>query len=226
MKVLEEVTSDSGILSVVGRDNMLALRNGDVGYSCIYTDNSIYQPIYLSIQKLIETFYKTHAFNKALILGGGCCAIPRFIIKSFNNTVKIDSVEYDPIIVSLTKKYFLNGIPTNNLNIITDDAFAYLQRSDSLYDFVFVDLFVGNSIPDEVHSQDFKRNLIRNVGENSIIAFNAYNKSLNTCKAMCYNGEEIFEHYIIMQDEYGDYSIAFFNGELANFSVLNIVESK
>lgn len=226
MKVLEEVVTDSGILSVVGRDNMLALRNGDVGYSCIYTDNSIYQPIYLSIQKLIETFYKTHAFNKALILGGGCCAIPRFIIKNFNNTVKIDSVEYDTIIVSLTKKYFLDGIPTNNLNIVTDDAFAYLQRSNSLYDFVFVDLFVGNSIPKEVNSQEFEHNLLRIIGENSVIAFNAYNKSLETCKAFCQKWQNYFEHYIILQDEYGDYSIAFFNGELSNFSVLNIVESK
>lgn len=224
MKVLEEVTTDSGILSVVGRDNMLALRNGDVGYSCIYTDNSIYQPICVPIQQFLDLYSHNRVLRNVLVLGGGCCAIPRFIIKNFKNTVKIDSVEYDPIIVSLTKKYFLNGIPTNNLNIITDNAFAYLQRSDILYDFVFVDLFVGNSIPDEVHSQDFKRNLIRNIGENSIIAFNAYNKSLEACKAFCQEWQRCFEHYIIMQDEYGDYSIAFFNGELANISVLNIVE--
>lgn len=226
MKVLESVVSNDGILSVVSRDNMLALRNGNVGYSCIYTDDSVYQPICVPIQQLLDLYSHNRVLRNVLVLGGGCCAIPRFIIKNFKNTVKIDSVEYEPMIVFLTKKYFLDGIPTNNLNIVTDDAFAYLQRSKSLYDFVFVDLFVGNSISNEVDSQDFAHNLLRIVGEKSTIAFNAYNKSLEACKAFCQEWQRCFEHYIILQDEYGDYSIAFFNRELANFSVLNIVESK
>lgn len=50
MIIAEKIKESCGALSVVQRGNMLALRNGNVGYSCIYTDDSIYQPILIHIQ--------------------------------------------------------------------------------------------------------------------------------------------------------------------------------
>ena len=40
MIIAEKIKESCGALSVVQRRNMLALRNGNVGYSCIYTDDS------------------------------------------------------------------------------------------------------------------------------------------------------------------------------------------
>ena len=89
MKILEEVITSDGVLSVVSRDNMLALRNGDAGYSCIYTDNEVFQPILMPVQKVVEAYSDSHVIQNAVVLGGGCCTIPRFIIKRFNNTIQI-----------------------------------------------------------------------------------------------------------------------------------------
>ena len=72
MKILEEVVTNDGVLLVVSRENMLALRNGDTGYSCIYTDNEVYQPILLPVQKVAEAYSVSHTIHNAIILGGGC----------------------------------------------------------------------------------------------------------------------------------------------------------
>lgn len=106
MIIAEKIKESCGALSVVQRGNMLALRNGNVGYSCIYTDDSIYQPILIHIQKLIEAYTSVYTIKNALVLGGGCCTIPRFLIKRYHNTICIDSVEYQSEIIALTRKYF------------------------------------------------------------------------------------------------------------------------
>ena len=49
MKVLEQVVTSDGVLSVVSRENMLALRNGNTGYSCIYADDEVFQPILIPL---------------------------------------------------------------------------------------------------------------------------------------------------------------------------------
>ena len=90
-KLIDTVYTKIGTLSVISQGNMLALRNGSVGYSCIYTDQSIYQPILKEVQEIIDAFHYNYNIDTALILGGGCCTIPRFMIKRFDNSVNIDS---------------------------------------------------------------------------------------------------------------------------------------
>ena len=56
-KLIDIVYTKNGTLSVISQDYMLALRNGNVGYSCIYTDQSIYQPILKEVQEIIDAFH-------------------------------------------------------------------------------------------------------------------------------------------------------------------------
>lgn len=219
MKILEEVITSDGVLSVVSRDNMLALRNGDAGYSCIYTDNEVFQPILMPVQKVVEAYSDSHVIQNAVVLGGGCCTIPRFIIKRFNNTIQIDSVEYLPAIVELTRKYFLDDIDTDKLNIINDDAFQFIRNTSTKYDFIFVDLYVGSIKSKKSSTTEFLADLCNHATDQAIIVFNGYNSSIEQCKALCEHGQTYFNQSFLMQDEYGTYYIVFCNG---NFDEGNV----
>lgn len=213
MKVLEQVVTSDGVLSVVSRENMLALRNGDTGYSCIYTDDKVFQPILIPVQKVLDAFAQSHIIQDALILGGGCCTIPRFMIKRFGNTIQIDSVEYLPAIVELTRKYFLNGIDTENLNIICDDAFSFIQVTPKQYDFIFVDLFVGGIKSEESHTIGFLQNIAEHITEQSVIVFNGYHSSIEQCQRLCQQGRAYFDKSFLLQDESNTYYIVFIKGD-------------
>lgn len=228
MDILESIITDDGMLSVVRRGNMLALRNGDVGYSCIYTDNSVYQPIYMPIQKLLLSFTQSSQLKDALVLGGGCCTIPRYIIKQFNNSVVVDTVESCETIVSLTHKYFLTNLPTDNLNIITYDAFSFIEKSDKKYDFIYIDLFVGSVIPKQVHTHSFLKDLSEHTKHNCLVAFNVYKSSIDKCRSLTQLGSIFFKHYVIITDEEDEDSryVIFFNDSIDTLSQVNFIKPK
>lgn len=227
-EVLESISTVDGMLSVVRKDNMLALRLGDVGYSCIYTDNSMYQPIYIPIQKLLFSFAQSYHLENVLVLGGGCCTIPRYIIKQFNNTIVIDTVECCEEIISLTHKYFLTNLPTDNLNIIADNAFYFIEKSDKKYDFIYIDLFVGSVMPKQVQTSLFLKNLSEHAKQNCLVAFNVYKSSIDECRGITQLGITYFKHFAIIadeEDENGRYVI-FLNDSIDKLFPVNIIESK
>ena len=209
-----KIKESCGALSVVQRENMLALRNGSVGYSCIYMDDSVYQPILMHIQKLIEAYTTSHTISNALVLGGGCCTIPRFLIKRYRNTICIDSVECQSEIIALTRKYFLEGMDIDKLNLINDDAFLYIHNTPKLYDFILVDIFVGNVMSKEVHTDKFLKDLECHTNSTSLIVFNAYNCSLMQCKELCEQGKSFFDTNFVTCDSDGTYYIVFIKGNI------------
>lgn len=214
MKILEKVVTSDGILSIVSHENMLALRNGDIGYSCIYTDNKVYQPIFIPVQKVAEAYSISHTIHNAVILGGGCCTIPRFLIKRFNNTIRIDSVEYQPAIVELTRKYFLNGIDTDKLNLINDDAYKYIRDTSSLYDFIYIDLFVGGMKSGKSHTMTFLSDVANHSTEQAAIVINGYHSSLEQCLHLSQRGKACFSRSYILRDESETCYVVFTNDSI------------
>lgn len=212
LRIIEEVEVDDGVLSVVNRGNMLALRNGNTGYSCIYTDDSIYQPILEMPQHIVEVYSEGHTIKKAAILGGGCCTFPRFLIKRFSNTIQIDSVEYEPTIILLTRKYFLKGIDTNKLHIVNDDAFSFMRNTPKRYDFVLVDIFVGNIMSERINTKEFVSDLNSHTEGNSLVIFNGYNSSSELCKTLCDLGKPYFDTFTINDEECHNRYIVFVKG--------------
>lgn len=214
MDIIEEIKIKQGDFLVIERENMLALRNGNVGYSCIYTDDSIYQPILLHIQKLIEAYTSVYTIKNALVLGGGCCTIPRFLIKRYSNTIYIDSVEYQSEIIILTRKYFLEGMNVDKLNLINDDAYTCIHNTTKQYDFILVDIFVGDMMPQKTHTDMFIKDLECHASCTSLVVFNAYKCSLDQCKELCKQGESLFDTSFVTVDLDGTYYIVFIKGNI------------
>lgn len=212
-ELIDTICTKNGTLSVISRGNMLALRNGNVGYSCIYTDQSEYQPILTEVQELIDSFHKGHSLEKALILGGGCCTIPRFMIKRFGNSVYIDSVEYVSEIIEITKKYFLTGIATDKLNIINTDAFRFINETKIKYHVIFVDLFNGGKIVENVTSESFIKNIHKHMESDAIAIVNTFQCSATEHNEIRKLGLKYFDHCFCKLDDFGTDYIVLVNGD-------------
>ncbi|KKR91312.1 MAG: Spermine synthase [Candidatus Woesebacteria bacterium GW2011_GWA1_41_13b] len=67
---------------------------------------------------------------------------------------QITGVEIDPLMLNIGKKYFdLDQIP--NLKILRLSAERYVLRADEVFDFVLVDLYLGDQVPSFVYSKNF-----------------------------------------------------------------------
>ena len=71
---------------------------------------------------------------------------------------QIIGVEIDPAMISIGKKYFdLDKIP--NLNIINLDARRYVLDAKQKFDYILVDMYIADNLPQFVYSQKFLSNL-------------------------------------------------------------------
>ena len=92
--------------------------------------------------------------NKSwLILGLAAGTLATEIGKRFSPS-KIVGVEIDPVMIEIGKKYFdLDSI--NNLKISISDANKFVNTTNEKFDYLFVDMYLGDQFPDFVYSAKF-----------------------------------------------------------------------
>ncbi|MEK7091232.1 MAG: hypothetical protein AAB887_01850 [Patescibacteria group bacterium] len=93
--------------------------------------------------------------NKSwLILGLAAGTVARLIPQP----AKIVGVEIDPVMLEIGRQYFdLDKIP--NLKILNLDARRYVLDAKETFDFVLVDLYLGDQVPNFVYSKNFLEKL-------------------------------------------------------------------
>ena len=81
--------------------------------------------------------------------------------------VRIIGVEIDPLMLKMGRKYFnLDQIP--NLKILNINAKDYLLKTKDQFDFLLVDLYLGDTCPEFLYTPKFLSKL-RQVGKTVII---------------------------------------------------------
>lgn len=80
-------------------------------------------------------------------LGGGA------IVGALGKNYSMDIVELDPSIVKLAKEFFKLEL-TSDDNIFIDDARTYLRKTDKKYDLIISDLYLGNTMPIYMYTQE------------------------------------------------------------------------
>ncbi len=143
-KVLEEVRSDfSGSLKVIKTLDSKYISTGYLTQSGGLI-NDIWGPIIKKIGQKDKTW---------LILGLAAGTAAHIISKK-THPKKIVGVEIDPQMIYLGKKYFdLDKIP--NLEIVIEDANSYVLKTNDFFDYILVDIYQGDKLPDFVYSADF-----------------------------------------------------------------------
>lgn len=93
---------------------------------------------------------------KWLILGLGAGTAAKLIPQP----AQITGIEIDPVMIEIGKKYFdLDKIP--NLKILNIDAKDYLPKTKDRFDFILVDLYLGDQPPSFLYSSKFLNKLAK-----------------------------------------------------------------
>lgn len=106
-------------------------------------------------------------------LGGGY--IPT-VFRMHLPTVKLDTIEVDPLVYTLAKKYF--GVKTSETqNIIIADGRQYLQKTDKRYDQIWIDAFNTDYIPIHMTTAEFLKLAQSRLAKNGIVVQNVHNSN-------------------------------------------------
>lgn len=172
----------------------LVLKDKKFAYSRVFLDPKNKKA---AAYKYCELFAKTcpYEIKKALILGGGGCSVSLMLSKYYPQAV-VDMVEISPKIIKIAKKYFLRDKNLDkNLIFYNEDAYKFCQKnSDMRYDFIFVDIFVGNKVPEKFFKEEFcscLNNLLHI--ENGILIVNAGYAQINEAGRLVEQYRKIFK---------------------------------
>lgn len=127
-------------IEVVKYGFWLCLKPQENFYHSLYSPNHIMtgnEWDYYCLAPLIED-----KAEKVLILGmGGGTSVRQFL--HFWPQIHIDALDIDPVVVDIATGMFEVPKDSPNLDIIIDDARAFLQKNKEKYDFIQIDLFNG-----------------------------------------------------------------------------------
>jgi spermidine synthase len=82
-------------------------------------------------------------------LGGAVAAIVKM-----DPTARVTSVDIDPLMLELARKY-VPGLDRPNVEFVAEDARVFLKDTSRSYDYIIVDVFAGEQIPPHCATQEF-----------------------------------------------------------------------
>ena len=139
------------------------------GKKMLNTKNANYS--YGSLEKILGVGFKKIDINShknILLLGLGGGNVIKTLHKKFNYKHSITAIEIDSVIIKVAADEF--GITqTDKLKIICADAYDYVMNSTMDFDFIIIDLFLDDTIPEKFFKKEFWNSLI---GANQLL-FNA-----------------------------------------------------
>lgn len=179
-EVLYETTSDfNGKVEVVKLGENIYLKADGITQSLNYSSEHISARVWGRLIDLLKEV-EGNVLDSILILGLGGATMQHLIANKFPNT-NIVSVEIDPVIVDIAKKYFeLDSIP--NHEIIVDDACRVILDPPMYglapYSFrvIIVDIFCGDKYPELGNSGNFFAHLKRLAMPQGLVIFNRFYK--------------------------------------------------
>ena len=127
---------------------------------------------------------------KILILGAGACVLPKFLITHFQNC-EITAVDIDAQVVDIGKRFF-GVLEDQRLHIIIEDALQFVNTcADGEFDYVFLDICVGESNvvtpPPQFTSQEFLGNIRRIMASEGVLAINVFGNEFQVEKIVAEN---------------------------------------
>jgi spermidine synthase len=146
--------------------------------------------------------------KRVLVLGLGAGSIPIYLDR-FLPDATIDTVELDPGVIDVAKKYF--GVrETNRFHLIESDGRVFLNRHTEPYDLIMVDAFTGSYIPFHMMTKEFYQLVRDRLAPHGVAAFNIL------------PGEELFDSNVRTLRLVFD-NLDFFNSGEPDISVSNTI---
>lgn len=163
------------------------------GKLMIDTPNTNYS--YGSLQRILRFGLKKVGFQNILqmqhilILGMAGGSVVKTLVDEMGYSNKITAVDLDKDIVDLACKYFkIDEI--DNLSIVIDDAEKFVDKTKQRYDFVIIDIFQDNVMPDFLFREKFINQVAKLLTTNGIVLFN----TMKTNKLDVERNKRFLEH--------------------------------
>jgi len=91
--------------------------------------------------------------RKVLVVGLGSGSIPKRLLSDLPG-VRVDSVEIDPVVVDVAKRYFaLRDDPRHRVVVL--DGRQYIKRTDERYDLIVMDAYYAEGVPFHLVTREF-----------------------------------------------------------------------
>lgn len=138
------------------------LEVGGIVQSGTYVDERYTDLVFEYLKRYDLMFEDDHPIRRMLVLGCGGYDYPEHLIAHHPDVV-VDAVEIDPAITAIARQYFfLDRVieefeteETGRLNLICDDALAFLNASDARYDAIVNDTFDAGMPPEHLTTPAF-----------------------------------------------------------------------
>ena len=126
--------------------------------------------------------------KRVLILGLGAGGLSTYLAR-FLPDATIDTVELDPSVIDVAKKYF--GIrETSKARYLENDGRVFLNRHSEPYDLIIADAFTGSYIPFHLMTKEFYQLVRDRLAPHGVAAFNIipgtklYDSNVRTLKTV------------------------------------------
>lgn len=108
--------------------------------------------------------------RRVLVVGMGSGSVPKRILSDFPG-VLVDSVELDPVVVDVARRYFeLRDSPRHR--IFVQDGRQYIRRADATYDLIVMDAYYAEGVPFHLVTREFFRQTKARLAPGGIVAAN------------------------------------------------------
>lgn len=138
------------------------LEVGGIVQSGTYLDERYADLVFEYLKRYDLMFEGTHPVRRVLVLGCGGYDYPEHLV-AHHPDVAVDAVEIDPAITAIARQhFFLDRVieeydteATGRLNLICDDALAFLQTTNRRYDAIVNDTFDAGTPPAHLTTRTF-----------------------------------------------------------------------
>lgn len=152
----------NGRLKVKWRDGKKVLNTKHTNYS------------YGILEKVLNhglNFIPLEEIDSVLLLGMGGGCIINSLKNRYNCHAPITALEIDPVVIDIAEKEF--GITeSEDLKIITDDAYKYVMETKDNFDLTIIDIFIDLHVPEAFYNSQFWEAMTKLVNLNGFVLFN------------------------------------------------------
>jgi spermidine synthase len=110
------------------------------------------------------------SIRRVLVVGLGSGTIPKRFTRDYND-VTVDSVELDPAVVDVAKRFFEVKEDARQ-RIIVQDGRVYLRRAEVKYDLIIMDAYFAEGIPFHLATKEFLEIARDHLNPGGVIAAN------------------------------------------------------
>ncbi len=121
----------------------------------VYSHGDLYHNFTASFRRIPTGRFQD---GHALLLGLGLGSIPWMLEKRFSVQMRFTAVEIDESIIGLAEKYVLSDLQSS-IQTYCADARTFVAQCREQFDFIAMDVFIDDRVPEKLEELEFLRNL-------------------------------------------------------------------